>query len=135
MGTKTNICFIAATIWCVLSVGWFFLVMVDGDASGFVGMVIWLIVSGIVAWLFRRERKKGALELKGQFRRREGVLHFNFGLHKGKSIGRVQAEDHDYLEHLSNTHPDPDVRYLMRGSLVPANQRWQTDEARQGQGE
>ena len=125
MGTKTTACFIVAAIWCLFSIGGSCLYFVDGfPAFGLISMVVWLIVSAIVFCLYNRERSKGPKEFNGRFRRRDGALHFDSGIHKGKSIGWVQRYAPDYLEHLATSDPDPDVRYLIwntigRGRSVP----------------
>lgn len=117
MGWMKLSCFIGVGALSVIGVLGSFVLISEGDPDGGWILIVWMVIAAITGGLFFREKRRGSLEFGGKFRRREGELYFNFGVHKGRSLTQVSFQEPEYLEHLMNSEFDPEVRYLLQRTL------------------
>ena len=117
MGWMKLSCFIGVGALSVMGVLGSILFISEGDPDGGWILFFWAVIAAITGGLFFREKRKGSLEFGGKFRRREGELYFNFGIHKGRSLMEVSFLEPEYLEYLMNSEIDPELRYLLQRTL------------------
>jgi len=131
MGWMKLSCFIGVGVLSALSVLGSLLYIAEGDPDGGWILIFWIVIAALTGGLFLRERKRGRLEFGGKFRRREGELYFNFGVHKGRSLLQVAFQEPQYIEHLMNSEFDPEVRYLLQRTLEQQQRLSATDETQE----
>lgn len=127
MGWMKLSCFIGVGALSAIGVLGSFVFISEGDPDGGWILVFWIVIAAITGGLFFREKRRGSLEFGGKFRRREGELYFNFGVHKGRSLTQVSFQEPEYLEHLMNSEFDPEIRYLLQRTLEQRQRLNSTD--------